>query len=96
MNIIRIMCLTLSIILMVFGLWLMHKANNVFIFRKKINYMCKDWSLLHVSDDDYESAYDWCYSTLPTFNKMVYSFKPLKLKYWLAEDVIKKIKNNEN
>jgi len=96
MNIIAIVCMILGMIFGTFGLWLMNKTYNVLYFREKINFACRDWNLLHLNDDDYESAYDWCYNTLPTFNKMVYSFKPLKLKYWLTEDMIKKLKNNEN
>ncbi len=63
-------------------------------FREQIMIECDRWTnvnfnLLTLNIDI--SAVQWCYRKLPSFNAMVFSFKPLKYKYWMDDGDIRKL-----
>lgn len=69
------------------------RSYYVHKFRLRIIKDCGNWSrnniqLLILGVD--KCAFDWCYDHLPSYNKMLYSWKPLKYKYWVeGKKVIK-------
>lgn len=74
----------LSSFLIIFFTWFTLRNELVFRFRTRINNACYDWSIAHLTED---SAYDWYMRHFPTYDKLFWSFKPLKVKYWMPEDL---------
>lgn len=57
-------------------------------FRSKIINLCYEHNLRHILSND--SAYVWFYDKV-SYNKMLYSFKPLKLEYWWTKEEIERL-----
>jgi hypothetical protein len=68
--------------------------------------LCYEWNIKHTPKaEDYrndinaglnalhnrEDAWQFCYHRMKTYNQMVCSIKPLKLKYWVSKDIIDKL-----
>ena len=71
------------------SLYMMYRSNKVLKFRIEIitllygyykNNKYEDFKELHINNH------------VASYNKMLWSFKPLKLEYWMTEDMINKIK----
>jgi hypothetical protein len=59
--------------------------------RSKIIKICHEYNTRHLVDvmaNPKHDAYKWCYETLPDLDKMVWSFKPIKLSTWLDEEML--------
>lgn len=75
------------ILLFVFGCFILLRNNDVYHFR--INIISKFDEL---NGDKIKKIYDKY-----TYEQMLYSFKPLKYKYWFTKDEIEILnKSNEN
>lgn len=71
-----------------FSTILLYRSHLTFKLRNRINQLCYEYSLENIEKivvKEKTSAYDWIYDGLPTYSQMVWSFKPLRLKYWIPE-----------
>lgn len=57
-------------------------------FRCKVINLCHEHNLRHLLSDD--SAFGWFYDKV-SYNKMLYSFKPLELEYWWTKEEIERL-----
>lgn len=57
-------------------------------FRSKVINLCYEHNLRHILSDD--SAYVWFYDKV-SYNKMLYSFKPLELESWWTKEEIERL-----
>ena len=64
------------------------RNNRVHAFCISICDKCIQWD---VNNPDKISSYYWCLKNVPSYNKMFFSFKPLKMEYWLPKDQIIKL-----
>ena len=65
----------------------------VMMFRSKIIDLCYKHNLRRIDETlgvDYESAYDWFFNKY-SYEIFLFSFKPLKLKYWFTEEEIERL-----
>jgi hypothetical protein len=63
---------------------------------REINNLCYEYNIRHLYADgvgSYESAWDWCYDKLPSYNSIMHSFKPLTIEAWLTKEQINKLKS---
>ena len=63
------------------------RVDCVYSFRNKLLGMSAEYNFKVSSNDD---AFKWFLNKW-TFNQMVFSLKPLKLKYWFTEEELNKI-----
>jgi hypothetical protein len=66
------------------------RNEKVCRFRNDLNRRCYRWSMQHLDED---SAYNWLYDELPSYESMVFSFKPLDLEHWLTAEQIERLNN---
>lgn len=60
-------------------------------FRHKIINLCYEHNLRRIDDSlFYDSAFGWFYDKV-SYNKMLYSFKPLVLEYWWTKEEIDRL-----
>lgn len=97
-DLVLVICLS---ILLVFSVYFLIRNDNVLYFR--LNYVRNAYDYLYktlhccTNEEDLDEYYKLCdrvnnaidrYS----YDKMLFSFKPLKLKYWFTEEEIKYLK----
>lgn len=86
----------LSVIMcMLFALAGYFIVRNFFVmmFGSKIIDLCSKHNLRREDETRggyYESAYDWFFHKY-SYGKFLFSFKPLKLKYWYTEEEIERL-----
>jgi len=64
-------------------------------FRQKIINLSFIWSCNCDSILYEELAFSWFYASLPSYEKMMFSFKPLKLKNWCTQEQLDKLLADE-
>lgn len=64
------------------------RSQKVSKFRRKIKNLSFNWSIEHLEED---SAFNWFFNKMPSYEKMLFSVKPLKLKTYFTEEEIKRI-----
>ena len=63
------------------------RNQRVCDFRNKVNRLCHKYSTKH-------SVCDWSiYNSMASYDSMLWSTKPLELKYWLSKNDIYKLLN---
>lgn len=78
----------LSIILSIF---ILCRNDKVYTFRMGIIEMCHRYNMYHaIRGLEYTDAYSRFLDKY-TYNRMTFSFRPLKLKYWFTEEEIKEL-----
>ena len=70
-------------------------VRNFFVvkFTRKIIDLCSNHNRRRKEESfggDYESAYKWFFSKY-SYEKFLFSFKPLKLEYWYTKEEIEKL-----
>ena len=70
-------------------------VRNFFVvkFTRKIIDLCFKHNRRRIEETfggDYESAYKWFFSKY-SYEKFLFSFKPLKLEYWYTKEEIEKL-----
>ena len=91
----------IALVLLVFSVYFLIRNNNVFDFR--INYGRKAYNYLYKTlrcctnekdIDEYYKLRDRVNNAIDrySYDKMLFSFKPLKLEYWFTEEEIKYLK----
>lgn len=81
------------VLVLLIVLWIMCGyilARNFLVgkFRHKVINLCYEYNLRHLLSDD--SAFGWFYDKV-SYNKMLYSFKPLELGYWWTKGKIERL-----
>jgi hypothetical protein len=80
----------LMVAYLVATIYFAYRNNEVFRFRGKIIDLCSAWDKCH--KDSEESASDWCYSLIPTYEVMVKSFfEPLTLERWIPKPILDRL-----
>lgn len=80
------------VLMLLFTIWYSIRNQRVFTFRNKIlTSVCK-MTTESINNGDY-TDYHNIYHNMGSYDKMMFSFKPLKPKYWMnEEDYLKIIK----
>lgn len=89
-NIIVLICIFLIVI--VIQIYFSRRTDEVCYFLMELNSMAHDYNVRRINEGDlnYKCAYDWFYSKY-NYEELLYSIKPLKLRYWFTEEEIKEI-----
>ena len=78
--------------LSIFSIWYSIRNDAVFSFRNKILDAVYKLSLDSI-DDENDYDYYYIYRNMVGYDKMMFSFKPLKPNYWMSEEDYLKIKD---
>lgn len=81
----------LTIALLTIYLIFLNRNDSVLRFRERIEKLCYNYWIKHRSDDSFENPYSLIYEKMPSYNEMLFSFKPLKEEYWLSKEDINKL-----
>lgn len=92
------MITTLFLLIVLWGhtIYFLLRNNRVLKFRVELIDKCAEWSVRHIDEicEGREiSAFDWFYPKLPSYNAMVFSFKPLTMENYFNPQDIEKINN---
>jgi hypothetical protein len=71
--------------------WYSRRNDKVFKFRTKMIDITFKISMENINNGNYND-YHYLYNNLGSYEKMMFSFKPLKPEYWLSEEDYLKIK----
>lgn len=84
------------ILILVIAARIFIRIDEVSAFRKSITRRVSNTLDAQIKKDlfvkswwEYHRDYMWSLTQKHSFNKMIYSFKPLKLKYWYTEEEIR-------
>lgn len=86
------------LVAIIYSFWMLRRNTKVAAFRLQINDLCYRWSsdrVPQMARGEETSAYYWLWAKMPSYEKMLFSIKPLKLKNWLTEEQLKKLTNND-
>jgi hypothetical protein len=88
--------LLIFIIVLGISLFVLFRNKKVYTFRLKLIDMCGNYNMRHI--DDYKintdtDAFTWLYRKLPSYNKMLFSFKSLKIESYITEEHYEKLIN---
>lgn len=68
---------------------LYYRNDNVHDFRINIIHKCYVYTKAHPKE---EWAFNWCYYKLPSYDDMLFSFKPLTEEAWFTPEMIRRFK----
>ncbi len=80
--------LAFLILCMLYIQYLAKRNHQTRQLRLLILELCYEYDIKHFP---VEHAHLWCYDKLPSYNRMVYSFKPLEIEHWVPIDQIEKL-----
>lgn len=83
MQTVEIVLFSIMIVLYVSVLFILVRNNKVAQFRINIIEEDYDEAVRRINTGDFSDPSFRQYERLPSYEKMLYSFKPLKKKYWL-------------
>ena len=87
-----IILLIFGVFLLVCSVWYSIRNERVFTFRTKVLTSVFKMTTESINNGDY-TDYNNIYHNMGSYDKMMFSFKPLKPKYWMnEEDYLKIIK----
>lgn len=72
----------------------LYRNTKVFKFRLRINDAIHQYNssrIYNINSEEFREGLNM-YRKLPSYSKMCYSFKPLKYRIWIPEDVYEKIR----
>ena len=73
-----------------FAFYSLTRNTLVYNFRNSVVDICYDYNTSDISDKKIKDAF-LVYHTLPSYNDMVLSFKPLKLETYLSKTIISEL-----
>jgi len=76
--------ITLGLILAL-CIWFQIRNNAVYNFRNKILDACCITTAKGIRSGEFNDC-NYIYGNMDSYDKMMYSFKPLKPKYWISEE----------
>ena len=87
------MIIDIILALLVFGwiasFYILIRNQLVFRFFTKLINMSHEYELRHLLEH-HNDAFEW-FCDKHSYNRMLFSLKPLKLKYWFSDEEIKEI-----
>jgi len=78
--------------------YLFYRNMRVRDFLLNLSAECYRWNYSEIrrNVELYESAYDWYFEKLPSYGRLLFSFKPLKVKYWMPKELNDRLFGNKN
>lgn len=83
MNIVDIVLISIVIVLFIPVLFILFRNNKVAQFRRDIIEEDYKNTMERIDTGDFSDTSFRQYEKLPSYDRMLFSFKPLKKKYWL-------------
>ena len=74
----------------ILAVYLLVRNSKVYKFTLKLIDLACAYNIRHLQDLYDDNAYEW-FCDKYSYEKLLFSFKPLSLKYWFTEDEILKI-----
>ena len=91
MILVLIVMFLVALLFIILSIFILCRNDKVYTFRIDIISMCHRYNMYHVIRClEYTDAYSRFLDKY-TYNRMIFSFKPLKLKYWFTEEEIKEL-----
>lgn len=92
MVIISFVLIAILVIFQAYCIYILYRNKKTYNFRMEISEMCYDYNDRRIKERDlnFKSAYEWFYEKY-SYEKMLYSFKPLKLEVWFTEKELEEI-----
>lgn len=84
-----VVMIILVILLLPLLFYLQYRNDKVLKFELELIKLCYDYNLKHLDEiiqNPSNNAYFWCYDSLPSYNRKVFSFKKLTLKSYLTPE----------
>lgn len=78
----------ICILLVIGAFYILVRNFFVLELRRKVLGKCWEWLSTHPGE---ENPIHWCYPKLPSYEEMLFSFKPVKLETWLTQEEIDKL-----
>lgn len=82
-----IFIITVVLIFLIYSFYSLNRISRVFDLRIKISGMCYDYNESNIPNKKIKDAY-LIYKSLPTYDEMVHSFKPLTLENYIDSTVL--------
>jgi len=80
-------------VLLIFCFVILIRNDRVCAFRIKVNELCGAYNIRRINEGKFGiDSREWAYDNLPSYDKMLYSFKKLRLETYLSDELIKKLK----
>lgn len=91
--IVSLALLIILILLLSGSIYILFRNDKVFKFCRTLIEYSYEYSIRRVNElnFDYEDPYDW-FACKHTYDRMLFSFKPLKLEYWFTKEELEEIK----
>jgi hypothetical protein len=83
-------------IFLAYVIYIPYRINKVYKFRNRSINLSFEWDMKHIQEigeGKEQSAFLWFYDKQPSYNKMLYSLKPLVLDKWFDKKVLEKLFN---
>lgn len=82
----------ISIILVV-SLYFLYRNDKAHKFSRELIQMSYDYNIRRIDENpmgDYDDAFEW-FANKYSYEKLLFSFMPLKLEYWFTQEELDKI-----
>ena len=86
---IGILFIGISLLAFVSSLYFAIRNERVYLFREILSDMAYEYQVRHTYESR-KDVFQW-FCNKHSYNEMLFSFKPLKLKYWFSDEEIKEI-----
>ena len=80
------------VLMLLFTIWYSRRNEKVYKFRTKIIDITFKISMENINNGNYTDCHH-IYNNMGGYDKMMFSFKPLKPEYWVSEEDYLKIKD---
>lgn len=88
--------LIILILFFVISVYMLFRNNQTYEFAIKLSEMAFAYNVRHIKDrinnSDNDDAFVW-FSGKYSYERLLFSIKPLKLEYWFTEEELNKINN---
>lgn len=95
----NILCVVI-LFLFIFLFYIRIRYDNLASFLQETIDLCSEYDKRRISEltvdtckEDFQFGVNLFFDKLPSINKMIFSFKPLKLESYLSSELIKKLKS---
>ena len=85
-----VMFLISALLGLLFCLFLLIRSTQVYNFRNNVIDICYDYNTSDISDKKIKDAW-LVYHSLPSFDDMLWSFKPLKFETYIDKKIVNEI-----
>lgn len=89
---VQIILISFLFLVLIASVWYSRRNDKVFKFRNKMLDITFKMSMENINNGDYTDCHN-IYTNMGGYDKMMFSFKPLKPEYWIREEDYLKIKD---